>query len=1469
MEEAELDSQLVQTLVQIHTTSKNLSLSPSFQRYAFSSWIEENIRKKECCFFQKDLSLSCSTREEICKCGYSKLKHTDEAIKPEAFTGETWNRHRHVQEVPTDAFGDISFAGLGQNTAKYARVSTDTSPEVLYRLLIEKWKLSPPNLLISVTGGAKNFYLKSRLKSMFHRGLIKVAQTTGAWIITGGTNTGVMKHVGQAVRDYALSSSMQSKIVAIGVATWGVIHNRDVMVNPKGCFPAHYVMDIQGQGRQSCLDNNHTHFLLVDDGTHGHYGVEIELRSHLEKFISGKRLGNKECSLTIPVVCVVLDGGPGTLNTIYNAMLNGTPCVILEGSGRIADVIAQVSGLPISRVTIALIHQLMKKFFGQEYETFSDLRIIEWTKKIQDIIRMSHLLTIFRVSEDSQGDVDVAILQALLKASKSSETLAMDSWRKQLELAIAWNRVDIAETEIFTEESQWKSSDLHWAMFSALVGNKPQFVSLLLENGVSLRDFLKDEEILCKLYRQLPSCFFLHKLARRVHNGRSSKKRVQSIRVQAHTGEGETISLTHVSDEVRHLLGKFTHPIYRASTMKNMSLDDSSMTLSKGETSSQAPLRQDHAETQSDASRDLFLWAVVQNNKQLAEIAWEQCRDCMSAALAASKILKTMAEEGIDADEAQEMLELAGHYEKHAVGVFNECHNSDEERAQKLLVRVSHLWGRTTCLRLALEANNKCFVALTGVQALLTQIWCGELSVGNPVWRVLICMVFFPLIYTGFLVFRRDELIHRQNEKSEGMKTVETVTGSTRRINSLHHTPSLKPLGCWSRLVSLYGSPQVKFYWNIASYFAFLFLFAVVLMIDFQTTPSPGEMLLYIWLFSLVFEEARQMFYDPDGFGFCKKARMYINDLWNILDVLSILIFLLGLAFRLTSQLFYVGKVILCIDFVVFCLRLMAIFTVSRTLGPKIIIVRRMVKDMFFFMFLLSIWVVAYGVAKQGILIHNDNRLDWIVRGAVYEPYLIIFGNFPTNIDNTAFDIKLCSLNGTDPLKPKCPVLNENQIPAFPEWLTIIMLCVYLLFANILLLNLLIAIFNFTFQEVQDNSDRIWKFQRYDLIKEYHSRPAAPPPFIILSHLYIFIRSTVLQKPHKKCKEFRNELNQIEEDELLSWEALMKDRYLLSARQEQNQSMERHIQDTAQKVTTMSEQLERKDEMGSVTVLKRLARLEEQVMQSTKALQWIIDALKSQGFAAKETQSPTLTVTDESPDTLMETSEKEKGFHVNSRHFYYPKSKLTRFPVPEEKVPWEVIFSSYMPTYHACEDGGDVVDGSEPEALDKYRNPGGRTGISGRGALRHLGPNLNLDLVLTRWQDSERSVLEFLSVREESQGIFVLPGGPVDAADQLPATLKQSLGQKLFKTIEAKLSEGTKVLEGYVDDCRNTDNAWIQTTVLNIHLDRTSQVVVDIDNMVVSSHHGLQWQEVSSKARLSSDQRDFLRKVAELHNRKF
>uniref|UniRef100_A0A8C2GVL8 Transient receptor potential cation channel, subfamily M, member 2 n=1 Tax=Cyprinus carpio TaxID=7962 RepID=A0A8C2GVL8_CYPCA len=911
-------------------------------------------------------------------------------------------------------------------------------------------------------------------------------RVAGAWILTGGTHTGVMKHVGMAVRDYTLSSGLtEGQIVVIGVAPWGVIHKQEDLINPKGNLPVQYSLDEQGQGLLSCLDINHTHFLLVDDGTRD-YGVEIELRARLEKHISQQSLGNRGSGVTIPVVCVVLDGGPGTLNTMYNVMLNHTPCVVLEGSGRVADVIAKVADLPVSEVTLDLIKQLMERFFGQEYQEFTEVKVIDWTKKIQDIIRMSHLLTVFHIDEDKNSDVDVAILQALLKVPKSDEHAARQSLERQLELAVAWNRVDIAESEIFTEEIQWTSCDLHPAMFSALVGDKPEFVRLLLENGVCVGKFLESEDMLCELYAHLPSCFFLRKLATRVQGGK--------IRRGQEPQPGSTkISLSHVAEEVRHLLGSFTQPLYpRPRRIRHGLL---SLLLRHGLLSLQLHhgllsllLRHGLRSSSQGVPSPFTREAPPQSSPLVSIVLCLQCRDCIAAALAASKILRKLAQESgeDDSEEAKDMRELASHYENQAIGVFSECHSWDAQRAQKLLIRVSPSWGRSTCLWLALKAEAKSFIAHSGVQALLTQIWFGELSVDNAPWKShLLCIIIFLIIY----------------------------------------------------------------YIHIYIYIYFFFCFVII-------HPS-----------CCYFVRMPQFYHDFDGPGFRKKAKMYISDMWNILDVLSIILFIAGLVCRLQASgtVFYVGKVILCIDFIIFCLRLMAIFTISRTLGPKIIILRRMMMDLFFFMFLLSIWVVAYGVAKQGILIHNEDRLNWIIRGAVYEPYLIIFGSVPTNIDNTQFDMDSCSMNGSDPLKPKCPVLNDDNMPAFPEWLTIIMLCVYLLFANILLLNLLIAIFNYTFEEVQDNTDTIWKFQRYELIKEYHSRPALPPPFILLSHLILFIRGVLLRYPPQKHKPFRQELEKTEEEELLSWEAYMKDNYLSSTRQVKSQSMEHRVQDTAEK----------------------------------------------------------------------------------------------------------------------------------------------------------------------------------------------------------------------------------------------------------------------------------------------------------------
>ncbi|CAF4659394.1 unnamed protein product, partial [Rotaria magnacalcarata] len=42
-----------------------------------------------------------------------------------------------------------------------------------------KWCTERPSLVISITGGAKDYNMKPRLLRAFRRGLLKVASTTG------------------------------------------------------------------------------------------------------------------------------------------------------------------------------------------------------------------------------------------------------------------------------------------------------------------------------------------------------------------------------------------------------------------------------------------------------------------------------------------------------------------------------------------------------------------------------------------------------------------------------------------------------------------------------------------------------------------------------------------------------------------------------------------------------------------------------------------------------------------------------------------------------------------------------------------------------------------------------------------------------------------------------------------------------------------------------------------------------------------------------------------------------------------------------------------------------------------------------------------------------------------------------------------------------------------------------------------
>ncbi len=154
--------------------------------------------------------------------------------------GKPWRIQDNTELLPTNAFGTLEFQGAGIHTPKadYIRLSFDTNPQHVIKLLKSYWQLELPKLIISIHGGIANFGLQPKLKSALFKGLKKVADTSHIWIITAGTDTGVVKHIGDILKEILPNS--RHNVVAIGIAPWGVVNDNqtllgaDVSLNIKG-----------------------------------------------------------------------------------------------------------------------------------------------------------------------------------------------------------------------------------------------------------------------------------------------------------------------------------------------------------------------------------------------------------------------------------------------------------------------------------------------------------------------------------------------------------------------------------------------------------------------------------------------------------------------------------------------------------------------------------------------------------------------------------------------------------------------------------------------------------------------------------------------------------------------------------------------------------------------------------------------------------------------------------------------------------------------------------------------------------------------------------------------------------------------------------------------------------------------------------------------------------------------------------
>ncbi|XP_044143751.1 transient receptor potential cation channel subfamily M member 6 isoform X3 [Bufo gargarizans] len=1137
-------------------------------------WIEGIFCKRECAKIipaSKDPHRchgGCQVCQNLIRCCCGRLIGDHPGIDydwpiyslPQEVNDEEWSVQRHTKISPTDAFGTINFQD-GHHTyhAKYIRISYDTCLDQLMHLMIKEWQMELPKLVISVHGGIQNFKLPSKVKQVFGKGLVKAAETTGAWIMTEGINTGVSKHVGDALKAHA--SQHLRKICAIGIPPWGVIENqKDLIGKDAVCL---YQTLVNPLSKLTTLNSMHSHFIMVDDGTAGKYGNEMKLRRNLEEYISLQKIHTR-MGQGVPVVGLVVEGGPNVILMVWEYVRStpSIPVVVCEGTGRAADILAFTHKHTADKREISAqlkddILQMIQQTFSLGHRQANHILFI-----LMECMECRDSITLFDSESEEQQDIDMAILTALLQGTNMS---APD----QLSLALTWNRVDIAKKHILVYGQHWKVGSLEKAMQDALVMDRVDFVKLLIEYGVNMHRFLTISR-LEELYntKQGPTNLLLHHLVGDVKQSNLSKDYKITL-IDVGLVIEYLIGGAYRSSYTRKSFRALYNSLYRkqkrthnstnslARSLSNLSLSQNSQMNSKLASPENTlhsqflrtaqPYKRKEKTTCTQKSKkkpkdemsstkepelagfmypynDLLVWAVLMKRQNMAMFFWQHGEEAMVKAVIACKLYRAMAHEAKQSnmvdDTSEELKKYSKEFGQLALDLLENAFKRNEQMAMKLLTYELKNWSNSTCLKLAVSSALRPFMSHTCTQMLLTDMWMGCLKIRKNSWLKIILGILLPPCILMMEFKTKAEMSHLPQAQdfhqfarfyvdtpSPNVKLEHVVQGfdAEKGGNNLAEEKNLNVHGnlpITRKICEFYGAPIVKFWFHTMAYLLFLMLFTYVVLVKMEPVPSVQEWLVITYMFTNAIEKVREVFMSEPG-KYSQKVKVWLNEYWNVTDFIAIILFVVGFALRWAhSPLNTAGRIIYCLDIIFWYTRLLDFFAVNQQAGPYITMIGKMTSNMFGIVIIMAIVLLAFGVARKSILSPSEPPSWTLARDIVFQPYWMMFGEvYASEIDACEDD-------------PDCP-------PG--SFITPFLQAVYLFIQYIIMVNLLISFYNNVYMEMKSISHKLWKYNRYRYIMLYHDKPWLPPPFILLSHIYLLI--------HRLCQNhYHTENDQDEGD---------------------------------------------------------------------------------------------------------------------------------------------------------------------------------------------------------------------------------------------------------------------------------------------------------------------------------------------------
>uniref|UniRef100_A0AAY4A2J2 Transient receptor ion channel domain-containing protein n=1 Tax=Denticeps clupeoides TaxID=299321 RepID=A0AAY4A2J2_9TELE len=375
-------------------------------------------------------------------------------------------------------------------------------------------------------------------------------------------------------------------------------------------------------------------------------------------------------------------------------------------------------------------------------------------------------------------------------------------------------------------------------------------------------------------------------------------------------------------------------------------------------------------------------------------------------------------------------------------------------------------------LKLAIKYHQKEFVAQPNCQQLLATLWYD----GFPGWRRRHWVVKLLTCFIIGLLFPVFSIVYLLAPKSA--------------------------LGLFIK------KPFIKFICHTASYLTFLFLLLLasqhIVRTDLHVQGPPPtivEWMILPWVLGFIWAEIKEMW---DG-GFNE----YVHDWWNLMDFAMNSLYLATISLKMVAYFKYnssrpreewemwhptlIAEALFAIANIFSSLRLISLFTANSHLGPLQISLGRMLLDILKFLFIYCLVLLAFANGLNQLYFYYETQ-------ASDEPNNCkgIRCEKQNNAFSTLFET-LQSLFWSVFGLLNLYVTNVKARHEFTEFVGATMFGTYNVISLVVLLNMLIAMMNNSYQLIADHADIEWKFARTKLWMSYFDEGGTlPPPFNIV-----------------------------------------------------------------------------------------------------------------------------------------------------------------------------------------------------------------------------------------------------------------------------------------------------------------------------------------------------------------------------------